>query len=245
MGRGLGVCQELGALQFGSFMVPRVANGQVLDTHLRRNHGETVELELKHRKFFGQTGRISFLGYVNHANMGTYRDALSSHTGTPDITLSRHPGTPKYGLGLNAQQPLTRDLGAFLRWGWNDGKTESWIFTEIDRTLSLGLQMKGRAWQRSQDVVGLAWVNSGILRDHLDYLAAGGSGFILGDGRLQYSPERILESYYSVRLRRIFFLTVDYQWAQNPGYNRQRGPVSIWALRFYWRMRTAELLSAL
>ncbi len=234
-----GVAVELNqprwALRFGSFMVPKTANGLALDRHLRRNHGENVELERRY-KLRGEAGRVSLLGFANHANMGDYREALRRSSGIPDITQTRRPGTPKYGLGLNAEQALTRDLGAFMRLGWDDGKTETWAFTEIDRTFHLGLQFKGRRWGRPQDIIGVAGLNNGLSKDHRDYLAAGGSGFQLGDGRLNYSAERILEAYYAFKPLKVLTLTLDFQRAQNPGYNRDRGPVSIWAVVFHWEI---------
>jgi high affinity Mn2+ porin len=166
--------------------------------------------------------------------MGTYREALLEQPVHPDITQTRRSGTAKYGLGVNAEQALSSSMGAFLRLGWDDGKTETWAFTEIDRTLQGGLHLRGKPWHRPQDVVGVAGVVSGLSPDHRDYLAAGGDGFILGDGRLNYSLERILEAYYAWNLARMFTLTVDYQFAANPGYNRDRGPVSIWGLRLHW-----------
>jgi high affinity Mn2+ porin len=126
----------------GSFLVSTYANGLPLDRHFRTNNGEVAEVELR-PKLFGQHGKVKFLGYVNQANMGTYRTALQEMPVHPDVTLTRRPGTVKYGFGLNAEQPLTPNLGAFLRWGWNDGKTESWEFTEIDRTGQAGLEWKG------------------------------------------------------------------------------------------------------
>lgn len=222
-------------LRGGSTMVAKVANGLELDKHLWRNHGEVIELELRH-KLSGRQNKVRLLGWVNHANMGNYREALRDRTGVPDITQSERAGTVKYGLGLNAEQALGRDMGAFMRLGWDDGKTETWMFTEIDRTLQLGLQFNGRAWRRPQDIGAAALANNGLSRDHRDYLATGGSGFILGDGRLNYSTEQILEAYYAFKLRKMFTLTLDYQWAKNPGYNRDRGPVSIWTARFHWEL---------
>jgi high affinity Mn2+ porin len=215
-------------------MVARVANGLELDTHLRRNHGELLELETRN-SLLGREGKLRFLSWVNHANMGRYRAALRS-TGTPDITATGRPGTPKYGLGLNIEQALRRDVGAFLRTGWNDGKTESWMFTEIDRTFQLGFQFKGAPWTRPQDILAVGLVTNGLSRDHRDYLGAGGSGFHLGDGRLNYARERVLEAYYALKVQKRFTLTLDYQRAQNPGYNQDRGPISIWTLRFHWEM---------
>lgn len=221
------------AIRAGSFMVPRLANGLELDTHLRRNHGEVVEVEGRW-SHLGQPGKIRLLGWVNHANMGTYREALQGNPTKPDITLTRRAGTAKYGLGLSFEQALNRDVGAFARLGWDDGKTETWTFTEIDRTFHLGIQFNGRHWVRPQDVLAVALTDNGLSRDHRDYLAAGGLGFQLGDGRLSYGAERIVEAYYALKLQKRLTVTLDYQRAQNPGDNRDRGPVSIWGLRLHW-----------
>ena len=220
-------------LRAGSFMVPREANGLVLDTHLRRNHGEVAEFEFRHAAF-GKTGKLKFLGYDNRANMGRYRAALSEPSRPPDLLPTRRPGAAKWGWGLNAEQALTSDLGAFLRLGWDDGKTETWAFTEIDRTIASGLQLLGRRWHRPDDVSGIAFVSNSLAPDHRDFLAAGGNGFILGDGKLNPAAERVLEAYYALRLPKRFTLSVDYQFAANPGDNKDRGPVSIWTSRLHW-----------
>ena len=221
------------AARLGSFLVSKEANGMALDRHFRRNNGEVAEVEVRPAPF-GQPGKVKLLAYVNHANMGTYRQALLQSPTNPDVTSTRRSDTAKYGFGLNVEQSLRADLGAFLRVGWNDGKTETWEFTEIDRTFQAGVQWKGATWRRTQDVVGVAWVVNGLSPAHRDYLAAGGHGYILGDGRLNYSRERILEAYYAWNLLPMFTLTVDYQFAANPGYNRDRGPVSIWGFRLHW-----------
>jgi high affinity Mn2+ porin len=139
----------------------------------------------------------------------------------------------KYGFGLNAEQPLASDLGAFLRLSWNDGKTEDWMFTEIDRSGQGGVQWVGKRWKRPKDTVGVAGVINGVSRDHREYLAAGGYGFIVGDGHLNYAPERILETYYAWNPVKFTTMTLDYQFAGNPAYNKDRGPVSILSLRMH------------
>jgi high affinity Mn2+ porin len=222
-------------LRAGSYMVPREANGLALDRHLRRNHGEVAEFEFRHAAL-KQPGKIKFLAYVNRANMGNYRLALLEPTRPPNVTLTQRPGTVKYGFGINTEQALTPSLGAFLRLGWDDGKTETWAFTEIDRTFNLGLQLIGRRWRRPDDVVGTAFVVNGLSPDHRAYLAAGGHGFQLGDGKLNPASERILESYYALRLAKMFTFALDYQFAANPGHNKDRGPVSIWTFRLHWEI---------
>lgn len=58
--------------------------------------------------------------------------------------------------------------------------------------------LKGTSCRRVDDEVALAFVANGLSTDHSDYLAAGGYGFIIGDGRLNYSPEMIAELYYKL-----------------------------------------------
>ncbi len=139
----------------------------------------------------------------------------------------------KYGFALNVEQPLADDgeTGLFGRLGWNDGATETFAFTECDRHVSAGAQIAGAAWHRPLDRIGLAFVANGLSDAHADYLAAGGLGFVLGDGRLHRGAEIIAEAYYSFRLLRWFAITLDYQFIKNPGYNQDRGPVSVVSLR--------------
>jgi carbohydrate-selective porin OprB len=119
----------------------------------------------------------------------------------------------------------------FGRIGWNDGKYASWSFTEIDQTINAGFSIKGSKWKRPGDVFGIAGVSNGISKEHREFLKEGGYGFILGDGNLNYGHETILETYYSARLTKFFWLTFDYQFVSNPGYNKDRGPVNVFALR--------------
>jgi high affinity Mn2+ porin len=221
------------AARIGSFAVATQANNLPLDRHFRRNNSEVADVELD-PALKGRQGKIEFLGFINHANMGNYREALEEMPIDPNIILTRHTDTMKYGFGLNAQQSITSDLGAFARAGWNDGKTEDWMFTEIDRTGQAGLQWVGKRWKRPKDIVGIACVFNGVSRDHHDYLAAGGHGFIVGDGHLTYGKERILETYYAWNPAKFTTVTLDFQFVGNPGYNEDRGPVSIASLRMHF-----------
>jgi hypothetical protein len=220
------------ALRAGSFMEPSAANGPYFDHHVGRAHGEVVEVEHDH-EVGGRAGHIRILGYANRAGMGSYRESLQAFPLAPDVAATRQPGRLKYGWGLSADQALTEDLGAFLRGGWDDGRTETWAFTEIDRTASLGLSLAGGAWSRSQDRLAVALAVNGLSPDHRDYLAAGGLGFMLGEGRLNCGQERILETYYALAMGRFVTATLDVQRIQNPGYNCDRGPVAIYSLRLH------------
>ncbi|MDR3607870.1 MAG: carbohydrate porin [Oligoflexia bacterium] len=216
---------------------PAIANQLDLDTNIGRAHGDNFEFEHRHQ-INGHPGKASLLGYMNHAFMGDYRQSiqLGIATGsTPDITLTRAYRT-KYGVGLNLEQELTPDLGVFSRIGWNDGATETWAFTEVDRAFSIGASLKGGAWHRENDTVGLAFIIDGLSKDHADYLSAGGLGFIVGDGALNYAPEQVIEAYYSYKPIRFLSFTGDFQFVNHPAYNADRGPVPIYALRMHFEI---------
>ena len=133
---------------------------------------------------------------------------------------------------MSLEQQLTDDIGIFARAGWNDGKDVTWAFTEIDETLHAGLNIKGASWKRKQDVAGIAAVVNGISADHRAFLKAGGYGFIIGDGNLNYGHESILEAYYNAKLFDNVWLSVDYELVHNPGYNKDRsGPVHVFGVR--------------
>lgn len=231
-GATLELAWDAWSARLGSYLEPRHANVMAFDHQVSRAHGDVLEVEHDHA-LGGLAGKVSVLLFANHARMGVYRDALALDPAAPDVTATEGPGRTKYGASLNLEQALSPDLGAFCRLGWNDGRTETWAFTEIDRTLALGLTLQGRSWGRSGDRVGAALVASGLSPDHRDYLAAGGLGFLLGDGRLDYSRERVVEVYYSIGISSSFFLSADYQRAWNPGFNRDRGPVDLFAGRVH------------
>jgi high affinity Mn2+ porin len=174
------------------------------------------------------------MGFINFAHMGSYREAIERMPVDPRVTSTRSYSHPKYGLGVSAEQEIASDLGIFARAGWSNGQSEEWAFTEVDRSASLGLSLKGASWGRSTDIFGLGGVISGLSKDHRDYLAAGGLGGFLGDGRLNYAPEQILETFYMVGLTKNMFLTFDYQFVNHPGFNADRGPISIGAFRFHF-----------
>jgi high affinity Mn2+ porin len=217
---------------YAVLMEPASANGGPLDWHLLKAQGQVAEIEDRY-ELFGRPGAIRPLAYLNHAHMGDYNEALQLMPVDPNIIKTRSYRY-KYGFGLNIDQELTDDIGFFSRLGWNDGHTETWAFTEIDRTASAGLVMGGRLWCRPYDRVGLAGILNGLSGPHREYLAAGGLGFIIGDGKLNYGPEEIVEMYYSIQIRPGLVVTFDFQEVGNPAYNRDRGPVSIFGLRVHW-----------
>jgi high affinity Mn2+ porin len=217
------------ALRYGIFGEPAVANGADIDPRFLKANGNVFEWEERY-EVADRPGKLRLLAYLNNAHMGNYRQALELSPQDPDITQTRRYRV-KYGFGVNWEQELSEDLGVFARLGWNDGHTESWAFTEIDATAAFGWALRGRAWCREQDVLGLAFVINGLSGPHRDYLAAGGVGFIIGDGRLNYGPEQILEMYYAWELRKGIIVTFDFQGVNHPAYNADRGPVAIAAIR--------------
>jgi high affinity Mn2+ porin len=216
-------------LRLASGLVPLDANGLEFDLNIAHARGDNAEFEYRY-PIADRSGKARLLAYVNSAHMGDYAQAVALAARTPDIKVTRDYRT-KVGLGLNVEQELTASLGAFLRLGWNDGKTETWAFTEIDRTISLGLSLKGELWGRAGDTLGGAGILNGLSKEHADYLTAGGVGFIVGDGSLSYAPELIAEIYYQYKPIDFVGLTADFQFVSNPGYDSSRGPVSIGALR--------------
>jgi len=230
--------EESWAVRLGAFQMPEVANGLDLDGDLLHSHGDQVEVELHPTVVPGRAAVVRAMAYQNHARMGDYRDALTlaaERGGVPDITQTRRRARLKYGFALNLEQPLTedRETGLFSRVGWNDGATETFAYTEADWTASLGAQIAGTWWGRHDDRAGVAIAANGLSDAHADYLAAGGLGFELGDGRLSYRPETIVESYYLLQVVSWLALTLDYQFIADPGHNAARGPASVVSLRLH------------
>jgi high affinity Mn2+ porin len=225
------------ALRFAEALMPKVANGINLDADIGRAHSENAEFELHRTMLPHRESVLRLLGYSNEANMGSYRtaiaDFLAGRTPVPEITAHPLQTTTKYGFGVNIEQPLNDWAGVFGRWGWNEGQHESYAYTEVDETLQLGAGAKGQGWGRRFDRAGLAFVSNGISRDHQEYLALGGVGFLLGDGKLSYAREDILEAYYAAHVWRGVFASLNAQYVDHPGYNRARGPVFVPALRLH------------
>jgi hypothetical protein len=220
--------------RFGEALMPKVANGIDLVWKPWQAHAENYEFEWRRGPVPKRPGVVRLLAYTNFANMGIYRhqviNAAAADT-TPDITNHPWHTTMKYGFGVNLEQNLTRYLTAFARFGWNDGRTESFAYTEVEQTFAGGVGASGAWWHRRQDRAGVALVSNAIKKDHQNYLAAGGLGFLLGDGGLSYGRENIVETYYTVHLWRGIYLAPGLQHINNPGYNRDRGPVVVPSLR--------------
>lgn len=223
--------QKSWAVRAGYFMVPRFSNVNQLDGHIPERGSTAAELELRYG-LFGQPGKLRLLGFYNSINAGSYRETLDNPALGLDIALTRRTRA-KLGYIVNIEQAVREDIGLFARWSWNDGRTELMSFTDIDRSLSGGTVIRGLRWGRPDDKIGIAGAINAIYRDHRDYHAAGGLGPLIGDGRLNYQTERVLETFYALNLRKDMALTFDYQYIVNPAYNADRGPVSIFALRYH------------
>ncbi|HEY4240284.1 MAG TPA: carbohydrate porin [Kofleriaceae bacterium] len=224
------------AIRFGELLMPTVANGIDYDWDIGNARGENLEAEF-HTCACGRPGIIRLLVYRNLANMGNYAETNAIYregiTDVPDITADRVKGRTKHGVGLNLEQELPAGVRVFARLGWSDGKNESFAYTEIDNTILVGGDMRGRLWHRPGDKLGLAAVTNGLSDDHAQYLELGGRGFLLGDGKLNYGRETIVEAYYTARAYRGIFPALDVQLVDNPGYNRDRGPVVVGSVRLH------------
>jgi high affinity Mn2+ porin len=222
------------AVRAGAFQVPSAPNSDVLAT---KGGGTAVEFEERHT-IFDQPGKLRLGAFANSGNTANYREVLAIVAANPaldinDITAATRLYRPKYGFWANLEQQIVSGVGLFARASWNDGQTESLSFSDIDSSLSGGLSVKGSFWGRPSDTVGIGGIINGISAAHRDFLAAGGIGLMIGDGRLNYSPERILETYYAYSVNKYVTLTANYQFIVNPAYNADRGPVSIFSGRLH------------
>lgn len=222
------------AVRAGFFQVPAQPNSDILTF---KTGGVVLELEERYA-ILEQPGKLRLGAFANRGNTGNYRQANS--IGASDTTLDINDvmagirrDNLKYGFYVNAEQQVARDVGVFARASWNDGQNEILSFTDIDRSLSAGLSIKGSYWGRANDTIGVGGAINGLSDAHRDFLAAGGKGLLIGDGQINYRPERILETYYAYAINKNFTLTADYQLIANPAYNADRGPVSIFSGRLH------------
>lgn len=232
------------AVRGGRAMLPAESNGLTLDGNLGQHYGDQIEVEadLPLRLPAGPM-RARALAFRNQAVMGNYSDALTlANTlgATPNIALVRREQT-KTGWGFTLQAPLSEDAGLFLRMSRNNGESETFAFTEIDQQTALGGQFTGAPWGRRADHWGLALAINELSAPHRAYLTAGGQGFFLGDGALNYAPERVLETWYRIALPDVATragrvqsaVSLGWQHISNPGYNQDRGPVQTYSLRWH------------
>ncbi|MCP3462593.1 MULTISPECIES: carbohydrate porin [unclassified Bradyrhizobium] len=235
LGLGYGATAELNqkqwALRAGYFLMDAESNSNNFDMNIPKRGEYVAELETRY-SLFGQPGKLRTLGFVNSVFSGSYRETLDNPALNLDIAQTRR-GRIKYGYAFNLEQAITDDIGVFGRWSWNDGHNEIMAFTDIDRSLSGGVSVKGTKWGRPDDVVAIGGAINGLSQDHRDFIAAGGLGPLIGDGQLNYRTERVLETYYALALNKSLTFTADYQLIVNPAYNADRGPVSVFSGRLH------------
>ncbi|MFO1292590.1 MAG: carbohydrate porin [Rubrivivax sp.] len=222
------------ALRYGRFAGPKESNGQSLDLRIFTFHGDQLELEHGH-EIGGRPGALRLLLWANRLNMGRFGDAIElaqRDGGTPDVARVRRPER-KWGWGLHLEQALGANVGGFLRYGWADGRTETYSYEEVERSAQIGAVVKGAAWGRDGDTLGLLVIRNGLSPVHRQYLAFGGLGYFIGDGRLSYRTERVAEAYCNLGLAPGLWLGLDLQHIRNPAYNADRGPVRVYGARLH------------
>jgi high affinity Mn2+ porin len=223
------------AVRAGYFLVANQPDTNVYDLALISRNGYVGELEMRYQPF-DRRGTTRLGVWLTNAFAGSYADAVTLAMANPSLTandtipLTRQTRT-KYGLYLSIDQELTDTIGAFARFSWNDGRSEILAFTDIDSSFSAGLSIKGSAWNRPDDTIGVAGAINSISPSHVSYLAAGGLGQTVGDGTITYAAETVAEAYYSLKLAKGVFVTADYQFLANPAYNAARGPAHFFSGR--------------
>jgi high affinity Mn2+ porin len=226
--------QKHWAFRVGYTVLSAESNANMFDTHIPDRGQYLAELELRYQ-LFSQPGKLRLFGWFSRGFMGSYADALAlpmTSPDFPDITLTRRVRT-NYGFVANLEQAITDDIGVFSRASWSPELVENMGWTDCGESLSLGTVLKGTRWGRPDDRIGVAGLVEGLSGEARAYFAAGGLGISIGDGRLNYREEKILEAYYAYSFTKWTTLTLDYQLIVNPGYNADRGPVSIYAARFH------------
>jgi high affinity Mn2+ porin len=229
--------QKYWALRAGYFLTGNQPNSNEFDMNLIRRGAYVAELETRY-SFLSRAGKLRVGVWADIYFSGSYREALDLLLANPGldptdaIRQARRPRT-KYGYYLNFEQSVTDAIGIFGRWSWNDGKNEISAFTDIDRSVSVGASIKGKAWGRPEDRIGVAGVINALSNDHRDYIAAGGLGILIGDGQLNYRREKILETFYAMNLMKGLVMTFDYQFMMNPAHNADRGPISFFSGRLH------------
>ena len=225
--------QKHWALRAGYFLLPVESSTNYFDTHVFRHGQYTVEFDLRY-KLVGRPGKLQLFGWLSHGNIGSYADALAAPLATPnypDVALTRGRDRYNYGFVLSAEQVLTDDLGVFSRVSWSPERVESMGWTDCGQSVSLGATLGGTPWHRRNDSIGVAGVIEGLSPTARQYFESGGMGILIGDGRMSYRPEAVLEAYYAYSPVQSATLTLDYQLIGASGYNADRGPISIFSLR--------------
>ena len=223
--------------RIGRFEEPIESNGVSLDSRVLKHYGDVAEIE-KDYQIQGKDGKARLLLFHNHAFMGSFQDAnnywkVNGKVGVPDVGNVRKE-SDKYGYGLNLEQIISTDIGVFARLSSSDGQTETYSFAEIERSISGGTQINGNSWSRSNDVLGIGYVINGLSNEHQEYLTDGGLGAFIGDGKINYKPEQIFETYYAMKIIDNIKLSADYQHIINPAYNGDRGPANFYGARIHF-----------
>lgn len=252
VGYTTGIAAELNrpnwTLRSGFFQVPFTKNGFTADDQVLtwphegsngsflRSWGTVAEFERRYDTN-SHPGALRFLGWLNEAHMISYREAtLILEANGPGAELSAARAyRRKYGFGMNWEQKVAQNVGVFSRLGWNNGQTEGWMYTDANWTASIGTSFEGAGWRRAGDSIGLAFVTSGASNSAQKYLEAGGTDIVDGDGRLTYGSEKVMEAYYNLQVWRALHATVDYEFLDDPSFNRDRGPVSVFGVRLNWQ----------
>jgi len=214
--------------------LPTVPNTQTLDFSLSRDYADQIEITHQH-EISGNPGALRVLYYKQFAYMGNYQNTILQAQQIPDVTSVRKNAQRTWGYGLNLEQGINKDLGVFARWSWNPGNVETQT-VDISRSLSGGIALKGSNWSRPQDTVGLGFALNGLASSQIKYLQKGGMSPFIGDGALSYKNEEILECYYSAKIYKELYLTIDYQRIANPAYNSSRGPVNVLGVRAHFEL---------
>ncbi|HKA55565.1 MAG TPA: carbohydrate porin, partial [Candidatus Binatia bacterium] len=232
-GAALELNQATWAVRYGAFLPPRTPNGNNLPLRGTSSLSHNLEVEERH-EIFTHPGKVRLLGFFTQARMGIFREALHRPGDiNENIAQTRRFDHSKYGGVLNVEQELGKEVGGFLRASWNDRHTEDWAFTQIDRSVAGGVSLQGERWGRPEDTLGLAGALNELSHNHRKFVAAGGLGLIIGDGRLNYAPEGAVEAYYAVKPSEAISFTLDCQFVPNPGYNQDRGPVHVFGVRLH------------
>jgi high affinity Mn2+ porin len=225
--------QQWWTVRTGLFTLSKVPNSKVLDTRVFDQYQVDQEVEARHT-LLGQPGKLKLLGFLSHGRMGRYSEAtaVARQTGMPADIAAVRTAHNRAGVSLNLEQQLIEGLGVFAKAGWSQGQFEAFEFTDINKTVALGLSVTGTRWGRPDDTVGVALAVNDASEAAKQFLAAGGLGILVGDGHLSRSgPEYIVETYYKVAVFKFAKVSLDYQFVNHPAYNRARGPVSIFGVR--------------
>ncbi|WP_084679629.1 carbohydrate porin [Curvibacter lanceolatus] len=228
-------------IRFGRMTGPVRPNELPMDLRIFKHYGDQLEIEHDH-EVMGQPGAVRVMLWRNKGYLSRFRDAINygnsvnwqpGANGMEYILDVRKGDNVKYGAGLNFEQALSDDSGIYGRAMWADGKTETFAFAEADRSLAVGASFKGTSWGRAEDTIGVSYMQNFLSKDRREYLSKGGISYFIGDGWLNYHPEKIIEMYYSVAVRKDLWITANLQYVKNPAYNADRGPFTIGSIRVH------------